>query len=1243
MKKLTLIITIILLVIGISACERAIVEIPIVTEEPVVPVEREPEVNETSPDVIVEFVDRVITVPGELERQRQYLPGTYMLAETRPNTQNGYVFAVVVINDYGRIAGVYIDQTITTRNLFISPDGVYYTFIAGNRVNIPDTYRRIELTRSFEEYPTNNDAIKARDFVVGVDTEDIRNLSRVAVNETKQLVSNRVAVVGRLNYRQQMEAVAKKIIEDHTTFGFNLIEKDGVLTTNSIDGITDSLDVPLTLVQSILDGPAALPDNTTLRKLDNPLYGVYQEGIYPNFSPLAYVDSGLVHGLSIVVVDEFGRMTGVYLDEITTSTARSNVVASKQILKTAVGLSPAQPLEWFEQANAVSQQIIQNQGIKGLVLTNEAAVVTALNVGLPKLRITNMTNISIRANEILLATQTNFSQALFTNYLNGTYLASNPNSFVYVTIYNQQIEDVFVDRYVLRDVAQIYRSGLVFNVERIVRQFNTPTGLVDGDVLVYTSGSLYYSVNDVIRVNELFVSEEQQIDADEEIELTEAELATKRTIPGWNTASSLVQVDVAQTTWHSDQNKLASAIESNRSITDFHVVNGRIPGLISIAQVQATSVLELVADALFQARKVSSDGWSVPFVPQPVPIADGSYMVHTPPRPSGAIYSTYMVVKEGRIITWIVDSTYLLNNRVSSFMFSTNPIRDDLIFISNLLRESQTSNLPLLINKAAPIPTILPIRNVTLIDREEVAFVVTPFEEVLDTAIRQVTIAKQEQDIQWIRDYFAKDEAYFKDSALLTLQTKSLWLPSVISHPSLSYQYSLRWLSEDRDLRVLRDGESYTVRVERLEADKSAVLDLEIYVPNVNTPISVQSFELPLQLPLTRGVTVLNRKSMDLSGLILLESTQYPLPTSSEFTVSWRSSLPEVLTASGLTSSVTQATRVDLTAFIDLDGNGLINSNEPSRVYSLTIIPLAQAMVRLRAELDTNELDSFVGNIVTLRTKSSIWGLSYTWSTDNQNVVVVRTDEQDTFYIRSLDAQQNIQFTANVNVSAPNNNIINSYRVDVGNKALYTNLATMDLPVMNVDAPLYQGQSIFKDFNGQGRFYRSQLSFYTTDFGRFIDASGVVIFQHPTIDACFDVEVTSKYSGGVVESSASSTHSFCVMSLKTLQQQINEDRNQLQNYVIDLGLTSHVNTPLTLPTKSWIHQFPIRWEVLTGQEAILEYFDLTNINSGIVVVNTTNPTIADGISLRLSAVIDVVAGTPPVQTNKLVLIRVLEE
>lgn len=1240
MKKITLLITIILLVVGISACETTIIEIPIETIEPVVPVEREPEPNvtDTSPEVIVEFVDRFITVPANVERQRQYLPGTYMLAESRPNTQNGYVFSVVVIDDYGRIAGVYIDQTISTRNLFRSPEGNFYSFLAGNRINIPDSYRLVHLSTPLREYPTTNDAIRSADLVVGVDRDAIARLTRFAVNETKQLTSSRVPVLGQLTYQQQMQAAAKKIIDDNTTYGFNLIVRNNVLTTNSIEGMTEALDVPLFLVQSILDGPAALPEGAILRKLDSPRYGVYQAGTFASFSATAFVDSGLVHGLSIVVVDVFGRMTGVYLDEIVSSTARANVVASKQILKTAVGLSATQPLEWFEQADLVARQIQTNQGINGLTLSSSTAVVTELTVGLPRLLITNMNDIAIRANEILLATKENLSLARYRNYIDGTYLISSPSSFAYVTIYNQQLVDVYVDRFVFKEQAQVFRGGQARNVERIVRQFSTPTGLANGDVLVYASGASYFSVSEVNQLNSLLLSSDQQLVKDELMVLSATEVASLRPSQGWHTASSLMLADVAQTTWFNDQQQLATQIETKGSITDFHLVNGRIPSLPGIAQVQANPLLELVANGLFQARQSTTSGLSVPFIPQVTPLADGSYFAYDGPKPSGAFYISYMVVKEGKIISLIVDSTFFGNNQVSSLLFTTTPVKDDLIALSNSLRQSQTSMLFSLIEKAAPIPTIRLIQSIILTDIEDVAFSAAPFEAVLDDVVSQATLAKEAQDIQWIRDYFTNDVAYFSGTTLIGSQNKNSWLPSSLSNAALSHAYRLQWRTEERDLSIVREGDLFSVRVSRLDVNKTAILDLEIFASGATQPMATLKFALPMRQPLTQGTTILNSKAFDFTSTTWLEGSQITLPTSSEMTVSWFSRRPEVLSATGLTASVTQATTVDLIAYVDLDADGVIDPNEPARVYTVTIIPIVQAMARLRTELDTNQLGEFIGNKVSLKQSSSILGLSYTWSIENPNVTVTRVADETQLFVRALDVQQTILLTAMVNV--PNNNIALTYKVDTGSRQQYSAFATMDLPVMNTKTALYQGQSIFDDYSSIGRFYRSQVSFYTTDFGRFIDASGVVIFQHPTVDACFDAVVTTKYSGGVIESTVSRTESFCVMSLKTLQQQINEDRNQLQNYVIDLGLTSHVNTPITLPLRSWLHQLPLRWEVVEGQESILQFFDLTNINSGIVVVNTTNETLAAGTSLRLNAIVTIVAGTPPVQTNKLILIEI---
>lgn len=1233
MKKLTLILIAAFLVIGISACDSNIVDIPFEANEPVVPVQPDQETDnvDTSPDVIVEFVDREVVVPATLDRQRRYLPGTYMLAESRPNNQNGYVFTVVVIDDYGRIAGVHIDQTVSTRNLFFSKEGLFYVFLTGNRTSIPDAYRQVLLSTPFEEYPTTSDALRVSDLVVGIDAVEIQGLTRIAVNETKQLISGRVKVANVLSYSEQMDNVAQKIINDNSTYGFNLIQKNGVLTTSSIEGITEALEVPLTLVQSILDGPAALPRNTVLRPITDPQHGVYQTGLYVDFSPMALVDGELVHGLSVVVVDDFGRLTGVYLDEIVGSTARASVAATKQILKSAVGLSTTQPLEWNEQADVLAKQIINNQGVDGLRLSSPTTFVKDLSAGLPSYNVTNMTNIAIRANEILLATRENLSQAKFSNYIDGTYLVSNPSSFSFITIKDNELVNIYIDRFVLRNQAQALRNNQVVDVERFTRQFTTPTSTVDAEIAVYSSGSSYYSLHKVTQVNNFLLPPGQTIAENQLMELTQEEEVTLRPVPGWHTASSLRHVDAGEETWISDQEKLATIIQSEGTTSNFQLVNERIQNIPNLSSVVATNVIELVSEGLFQARTGTTSGLITPFVPQTTPLADGAYFEHSGPTASGPIHYTFMVVDEGVVLTWFVDSTLLLNNRVQSLLFSTAVNRTNAIKRSNALVQSQTSLLYSLIEKAAPLPIIRSITTSSIRDENNDLIGSAPYDGLLDKVIREATTAKQAQDIQWIRDYFLNDETYFKGRTLIELQTITNWLPRTFTDEALSHAYRFVWRSSERDVFLTQSGETFSSRIASLDADSLGVIDLEIYLLNSNTPVTTVQFELPLRRRTTHGTTVLNSESFDFPSLTLLEKTQFALPDSSGLTVAWRSSKPNVMTAAGLTGTVTQATTVDLIAYIDLNANGEIDANEPLRLYSITVVPLTTAIARLRTELDSNLIGEFIGNNIILENKSSIWGLSYTWSTTNQNVVTTTSGTQTQMYIASLDVGQTLQLTANLNV--PNNDISTTFRVDVGNRVLYSRFSTMDLPVMNPVTSLYLGQSIFQSFSNQGRFYRSQISFTSTDFGQFVNAQGVVIFQHPTIDACFDAFVNSNY-GGVVETSATVQHPFCVLSVKSVQDQMKKDSDQLQNYVINLGMSSHVNTTLNLPLTGWVHQLPITYAVDMDQASV-EYFDLTNLGSGIVVVRTTNANLTAGTTLRLTATIDLAVGTPPSKEIKI--------
>jgi hypothetical protein len=398
MKKLIIIAVTSFLLLSLAACDTELVDIPInpdpapevVEEEPEVnenpPVQTEPEQEtitpEVTPEVVIEFIDRFIEVPAEVERLRRYQPGTYMAAEPSPNSQNGHVFVVVMIDDYGFISSVYIDQTISTRVLFVNPSGLVYTFVQGNNVNIPDSYRLIDVSQPVSSYPTVDDAIRFTDLVVGIDNTEIRRLTRTVVNETKQIGSDRVVVTSSLSYEEQMTLVADKVVQDNTTYGFNLINQGNIVTTTSIPNIDQPLDIPLFLIQSILDGPATLSSTTSLRSLDTPRYGEYQPGLYVEYSPAFVENDGINHAISLIGVDRFGRIFSSYIDETVGSTARTGVFSSKQILGDAFPVNGSDAT-WSRQANSISQQITFNQGVEGFTYQLIGAQGNVSNISYP--------------------------------------------------------------------------------------------------------------------------------------------------------------------------------------------------------------------------------------------------------------------------------------------------------------------------------------------------------------------------------------------------------------------------------------------------------------------------------------------------------------------------------------------------------------------------------------------------------------------------------------------------------------------------------------------------------------------------------------------------------------------------------------------------------------------------------------------------------------------------------------------
>lgn len=1244
MKKLPLLLISIVLVFGIAACETSIVEIPVEIEEPLIPVVPvEPSVTEPTSEVIIEFVDRFIEVPAPLERLRRYQPGTYMLAESRPNNQNGYVFVVVTIDDYGRIAGVYIDQTITTRNLFMSPNGSFYVLVSGNNVNIPDAYRLIELSTPVEEYPGTNDAIRSADLVVGIDNQIIRDLVRMPVNETKQMVGSRLPQTNGLNYYKQMQLVAQKIVSDNTTYGFNLVDRNEVITTTSIPGVDVALDVPLFLVQSILDGPARLTNSDGLRSITNPRYGSYQQGVYIDYSPTSFQDGVLLHGLSVAVVDEFGYLTGLYLDEIIPSTARASIVASKQILKDALAVTNLSS-PWFEQANRLSRQIIRNQGINGISLVRQDNFTSAsLSLTAPTLVTVGVSDVNLRVNEILLASQKNLSKALFQAYADGTYLvstASTPLVFAYVTIENQKIVDVFFDRLVELEQAQIFRRDRAVPVQVIERRFSTPMGDVIGDVLVYQVNGVTYSVNAVTQVNDITLPVGEGLVRDQQINLTPAETTSLRPVSGWQTSSSLRQINDVQRRWVEDAQSVANVFLTAGNITDLHLIDGRIVNFNDANQVVATSFIDLVSVALYQARDSKNSIFNATFLPQTVPLADGSYIAHAAPEKNGTMSFSYLVVKDSQVITWIVDQTTVVNNRMSTMLLTSGTSRTQLIILANRLRNHQVDILTSIITKPAPNPIIASVARNAILAQPGGPSNLTSYAGAIDQVIRQAVLDKSTQDIEWIQDYFSSSKEFFGDRTLLAFQNITEWLPESITNIALSYEYRLVWRTTSRDLTISFENGRYSARIPRLDEDGSVTIDLEIYLPDTNIPLSRQTFELPLQRRSTFGRQILSSSGFNFPSNTLVADANYTLPTSELVSIVWQSNLPTVMTNTGQTLNVSQPTTVILTAFVDLDGNGTLGPNEPSRTYNLTILPLSQAVSRIEAELDTQLIGDFIGNKLSLSTVSSIWGLEYSWSSASQLVTIHPTEDGVDVFVAALDFLSDVPLTATLNVE--NNVVTKTFRVDIGNKDRYLGFATQDLPKFTTSLQMILGDSLFANYSLLGRFYRSEITFYTTDFGQFVDSQGKIIKQDPTIDACFEVVVSARYNGGTNQSKVTVTEPFCILSQASLIAQMREDRDQIRDYIVDLSMTANADIILNVPLSGFFHQYPIRWEVLEGQEALLEQFDLTGLNSGVIVVKSASGALVAGDRLRLRAVIDIPVESLTDEISKLVVIDMRE-
>ncbi|XMB87434.1 hypothetical protein RJG79_06455 [Mycoplasmatota bacterium WC44] len=984
MKKLFSLLAALALVLTLAACgdtkiEYVEVEVPVEVEKIVteyVEVEVPVEVEVIKEVIVTETVTETIEVPADVENERFYKPGVYF-TNTEVSTDGTYTYAVVVVDAYGKIAGIMFDDTKSTSEFLINEDGDLYVYVEGDGKSVPNTYRAIDANIKIADYPTAVDAINADDLVVGIHQAEIAELEAIEAYETSRVLGEA--------WITETNALVDAIIADQSTYGVLTAKSGAEVTAINVDTDLTNVDVLLGLVQDVLDGEAALTEEVVLAT--TPVKGLYTPGFEFGITERK-IGSTVYYYTSFVVVDEFGRIAGVYNDATTADKTVEGANATKAILKEAYGMGAITGnTPWYLQAQGFSNAIVKNQGTDFVVLSD-------LEEGVTHQYTDQIAGTTIGVEGLVEATEDALAELTDISLNDGTYFVAGAgetkHAFMYVTIEGGAIESVLLDNTQGTDQASVMRDDEWFPVFTFTVEYTVGEEEKSQEILVYQDGEEYYPLFTVtVDGTEYEFDEEVEFQLDEENGIDE--MATLEIVPGNYTKQMLNDRYGmnAENNWYAQADTLAAAFVKG----GVYGINLTEDGHTDVTGVTFGSIdkyQQLLVEALILASEDNNELFDYSPVVGSALLADGTYFASSEVDAKGQQQFAWMNVVNGDINTIVFDSTIEKDGVITTIgslgdaygLAEEDTDKEWYEQAASYANQILTSQAAIITDietgydyeKAATFGT----HTYAAAADPKVDISVDTFNELTTTLIQQALAGRVAEQAEAV---FATIAAAGFDKEFVSNDGIVNGIAGLDFVVSSGINLIPTWETADDNVLDVESNDT-SFEVQEVETNSTAVMTLTLEFGDFEES---REFTYTVVTKATDMANELNHKDLKLAFGTITDKFDLPLfATTGTYAVKWIDEDGAVLTtpfnATDLTGDDKEETVV-LTAWIDVDADDEVDTNEVSRDFTIVVKEEAAAIAEVAAAVKPgNILEEVTATKVTgLTTESGIGGITITW------------------------------------------------------------------------------------------------------------------------------------------------------------------------------------------------------------------------------------------------------------------------